>query len=317
MSCLYKGNIIETQLSKLSNGGTEMMRKRLKDNVDNDILQDFAIHFSRVREIYSDVYNIFYAHDLANDPENKILNNKGWKKFDHFVFVSEWQKQQYIDNFNIPHNKCSVIYNAIELPLNNLPKDTSSLKFIYHTTPHRGLELLYPIFNSLAYHFPFISLDVYSSFKIYGWTQRDSIYKKLFTFIDKHPNMNYHGYQSNEEVLNALEHSHIFLYPCIWQETSCLAMIEAINSGCYIIHPDYGALSETSQHAARTTYHFYEDKIEHSKACYKETYHILKEYERNNDYINNSITKNSTNPFNIKEYKHKWEDILIGIKNNG
>lgn len=114
MSCVYKGEVIESELSVNSKGGTEMMRQRLLDNVSKEALSKVAVHLSRPRELYTDVPNILWCHDLAEDPENKVLRDGGWEKFDHFVFVSNWQRDQYIVRFGIPYSKCSVIYNAVE-----------------------------------------------------------------------------------------------------------------------------------------------------------------------------------------------------------
>jgi hypothetical protein len=110
------------------------------------------------------VPNILWCHDLAEDPENKVLRDGGWEKFDHFVFVSNWQRDQYIVRFGIPYSKCSVIYNAVEKQYAPKEKDMSTIRFVYHTTPHRGLELLVPIFDALSKEFDNIHLDVYSSF---------------------------------------------------------------------------------------------------------------------------------------------------------
>ena len=55
MSCIYKGTVVDTNLSTNARGGTEMMRERLLRHVPAELLQDYAIHFSRPREIYSDV----------------------------------------------------------------------------------------------------------------------------------------------------------------------------------------------------------------------------------------------------------------------
>ena len=75
------------------------------------------------------------CHDLAEDPENKILLNGGWNKFDHFVFVTQWQRDQYIGAYDIPYAMCSVIPNAVEknfvVPENN--DHQGKIKFIYHT----------------------------------------------------------------------------------------------------------------------------------------------------------------------------------------
>ena len=189
MSCVYKGKILDTDLSKKSKGGTEMMRTRLVENVDEELLESCAIHFSRPREMYDDVKNIMYCHDLALDPENKILKDNGWEKFDHFVFVSYWQRDQYILIYGIPYSRCTVIHNAIELEYSGGKKDTDQIRFVYHTTPHRGLELVYPIFDALSQQFDNIHLDVYSSFEIYGWPKRDETYSQLFKNLENHPNI--------------------------------------------------------------------------------------------------------------------------------
>ena len=249
MSVIYKGEVIDTELSKKSNGGTEMMRQRLINVANPDYLSKVAIHLSRTREMYDDVPNILWCHDLAEDPENRVLTDGGWQKFDRLVFVSAWQRDQYIMRYGIPYSRCSVIHNAIEKEYAPTEKKQDKIRFIYHTTPHRGLELLVPIFEAIAKDFPNVELDVYSSFSIYGWESRDEPYKELFDKIKEHPQMNYHGAVSNEEVLKALENAHIFLYPNVWKETSCIALIEAIKSQVICIHPNYGALPETSSNA--------------------------------------------------------------------
>jgi UDP-glucose:(glucosyl)LPS alpha-1,2-glucosyltransferase len=263
MSCIYKGKIVESELSTNSNGGTEMMRKRLLDSVSTRLLEKYAIHFSRSREMYTDVKNIFYCHDLAQDPENNMLANGGWKHWDHFVFVSAWQRDQYVLLYQIPYSKCTVIYNAVEKEYAVRQKDQETIRFIYHTTPHRGLELLVPIFDALAEQYKNIHLDVYSSFGIYGWENRDEPYSGLFKRIEAHPKMTYHGHKSNEEVLEALDKAHVFLYPNIWQETSCIALIEAIKSGVICVHPNYGALPETACNAS-IMYDYHEDINRHA-----------------------------------------------------
>lgn len=311
MSCIYKGFVIDTDLSRNSLGGTEMMRQRLLNNVDENLLKNVAIHFSRPRELYSEVPNVLYCHDLATDSENKILSNGGWKKFDHFVFVSYWQRDQYITFFNIPYSRCSVIQNAIETEYKPVYKRTDKIRFIYHTTPHRGLELVYPIFDALTKIYDNIHLDVFSSFKIYGWEIRDKPYEKLFESIKKHPNMTYHGSQPNDVVIDALKNSHIFLFPSIWQETSCIAMIEAIRCGCVVVHPSYGALIETAA-GATAMYEYTEDLNEHANRCYRVVKNLLDVQKENKNFFN-QLTSNEKhyNPKNdINIFASSWNSLL-------
>jgi|TARA_B110000902_G_scaffold249488_1_gene307725 UDP-glucose:(glucosyl)LPS alpha-1,2-glucosyltransferase len=284
MSVVYKGEIVESELSVNSKGGTEMMRQRLVDNVDKSVLEKVAVHLSRPREVYSDVPNVLWCHDLAEDPENRILRDGGWNQFQHFVFVSSWQRDQYIVRYGMPYSKCSVISNAIETKYAPEKKDMETIRFVYHTTPHRGLELLVPVFEALCREFDNIHLDVYSGFGIYGWENRDEAYKSLYAAIEAHPQMTYHGVKSNEEVLAALKQSHIFLYPNIWKETSCIALIEAIKSQMICIHPNYGALPETASNAT-IMYDWNEDANTHANYCFAVTKQILNQMKTDENYF--------------------------------
>jgi UDP-glucose:(glucosyl)LPS alpha-1,2-glucosyltransferase len=314
VSVVYKGQVIDSELSKNSKGGTEMMRQRFVDNVDKSILEKVAVHLSRPREMYEDVPNVLWCHDLAEDPENKILLDDGWKKFDHFVFVSAWQRDQYVLRFGIPYSKCSVIHNAVEKEYSPKEKDMETIRFVYHTTPHRGLELVVPIFDALCNDFDNIHLDVYSSFDIYGWPQRDEPYQGLFKTIESHDNMTYHGNVSNEEVLEALDKSHIFMYPNVWKETSCIALIEAIKSQMICIHPNYGALPETASNAT-IMYDFNEVNQAHANYCYAVTKQVLQSMKQDSNYFHGFTYSDRFNLArnNIASFKVMWETLLRNI----
>lgn len=311
MSCVYKGKIIDSELSTNARGGSEMMRERLVKNVDSGLLENFAVHFSRPRELYDDVQNILYCHDLAEDPENRILMGGGWKQFDHFVFVSAWQRDQYVTMYGIPYSECSVIYNAIEKEYNPREKDMETVRFVYHTTPHRGLELLVPIFNALSMIHDNIHLDVYSSFSVYGWEQRDEKYKSVFDSIKYHDKMTYHGAVSNDEVLEALDKSHIFLYPNIWKETSCIALIEAIKSQLICIHPNYGALPETGANAT-IMYDYNEDPNLHANFAFAIANQLLTAMKDDPHYFNRWTYSDRFNLArnNIPSFATVWNQTL-------
>jgi UDP-glucose:(glucosyl)LPS alpha-1,2-glucosyltransferase len=317
MSCIYKGEVKNSELSHNARGGTEMMRSRVISNVDSSLLKKFAIHLSRPREMYKDVKNIFYCHDLVGDPENKVLRDGGWKMFDHFVFVSYWQRDQYILVYGIPYSKCTVIQNAIELEFVHTMKPTNEVRFIYHTTPHRGLELLYPIFDALSKEYDNIHLDVYSSFKIYGWEQRDKPYEELFEKLKSHSHITYHGSKSNDEVLAALKNAHVFLFPSIWQETSCIAMIEAIRSGVLVVHPSYAALPETAS-GATVMYEYTEIANDHANLAYSTMKNLLKIHKTTPNVFNMitasercELPKNSINTFT-----NSWNTLLGRLYND-
>lgn len=259
--------ITTDELSQAAMGGTERMKYALAEKLDPSLLNQFQIICSRVREVRDDLIPIYWLHDLPGDPESAHLKNGGWRRFKKLVFVSNWQMQQYLQYYDIPWSAACVLKNAIE-PIARVDKTSDKIRLIYHTTPHRGLALLVPVFIALAEKYNNIQLDVFSSFKIYGWEQRDLPYAQLFQQCRDHPQINYHGFQENKTVRAALQQAHIFAYPNIWPETSCIALMEAMSAGCLCIHPNYAALHET---AANFTwmYQYHEDAQMHMHTMYQ------------------------------------------------
>ena len=236
------------EVNKDSKGGTELLQERLYGgDIPRELLEKVQIVFSRARDLDPDKKKIYYCHDLPEDPESSRLSDPMYrKKFDKFVFVSNWQMEKYNEVRGVEYNKSTIIKNSI-VPIDTTKRTKSDkIRLIYHTTPHRGLQLLVPAFVELCKRHNDITLDVYSSFKIYGWEQRDAQYQELFDICRNHPNIKYHGTVSNDEIREALLSADIFAYPSIWKETSCLSLIEAMSAGLLCIHPNLAALSETS-----------------------------------------------------------------------
>ena len=95
---------------------------------------------------------------------------------------------------------------------------------------------------------PLITLDVYSSCEVYGkdFAQaNDKHYQELYDQAKQLPNVNYIGYKSNEYILEHLQDYKMYVYPSIWEETSCISLLESMAAGLYCITTDYGALFET------------------------------------------------------------------------
>ena len=135
-----------------SQGGTERMFERLKKELDPKLLDKFQIICSRVREL-EDKDRVLWLHDLWNDPENNHLREEeSRKKFKKLVFVSNYQMHTFCMGLGVPYDNCHVMRNAIDpvpLKLINKPDPKKEIRLIYHTTPHRGLELLVPVFEFL------------------------------------------------------------------------------------------------------------------------------------------------------------------------
>ena len=265
---IINGKIKTNELTKNAQGGSELYGAELIKYVDNDLLKNFQIVFGRARELDQTKKRIFFCNDLPEDPESQILANGGWNKFDKLVFVSNWQMQRYIQTFGMPWRNCTVVKAAIEpisIVYDNKPKD--KIKLIYHTTPHRGLQILVPVFEKLSQEFNNLELDVFSSFNAYGWPERDEIYKDLFKVCEDHPKINYYGFQPLEKIRESVSAAHIFAYPCIWLETACRSLMESMSGELISVHPNYGALYETAANWS-LSYQWVQDLRDHAEIFY-------------------------------------------------
>ena len=300
------------ELAQNAKGGTELMQEALYNNLPADLLQYFQIIPSRVREVDDSKIKIYWLHDLPGDPESEHLKAGGWNRFDKLVFVSNWQMQAYQKHYGLPWYKCVVLHNAIEpIPYVEKPKD--KIKLIYHTTPHRGLNILVSAFDNLCKEFDNIELDVYSSFKIYGWEQRDEPYKELFDFCRAHPQINYHGSVPNSEIRTALQQAHIYAYPNTWQETSCISLLEAMSAGLFCVHPNYGALYET---AANWTwmYQWQDNLRDHTKMFYELTSNAIRMYNHNDTTKTLQAQKAYIDAFyGWQNRKNQWQNLLVSM----
>lgn len=307
------------KLSGNAMGGTELMKYALEKRLDPELLDNFQIFVSRVHEELSEEHvRILWCQDLAGDPESDHLKNRGWEKFHKIVFSSHYQMRAYLHMYQIPWSKCIVLQNCIE-PINFTKEDKKRdiIKLIYHTTPHRGLQILVPVFQKLKETFDNIELDVYSSFKVYGWDQRDEPFKELFDSCNNTKGINYYGAVSNDEIHNALKKAHIYSYPNIWEETSCISLMEAMSAGVVCVHPNYGALPETATNWTHM-YQWNETISEHANIFYSVLRNTIEEIvsASEDDYQKKiMIQKAYTDVFyNWDNRINQWNALLGSLK---
>jgi len=232
----------------LPRGGSEIAYNSLLQHVLGDWQKDINFIVSACREQLIDPTrkNIIWQQ-LSYDQENVMLMSdySFINKIDCFVYVSNWSYEKFRFFYKTPENRSLVIKNAID-PIPYKKKEKGKIKLIYTSTPWRGLEVLLDAFEML--NRKDVELDIYSSTIIYGtqfYKQNEKNFAALFERAQKMKNVNYKGYAENAVIRQALQQSHIFAYPSIFEETSCIAAIEAGAAGCKMVTTNYGALYET------------------------------------------------------------------------
>jgi glycosyltransferase involved in cell wall biosynthesis len=299
-----------------SKGGTEQMYQGLMQRLPKDLTDQFNIICSRVRAIDPNKKNILWLHDTWDDPESQHLKDpKSLARFEKLVFVSNHQQATYNMGLNVPYSKGIVLQNAV-VPIEKHEKPKGTIRLIYHTTPHRGLELLVPVAEFLAERGVDFHLDVFSSFKIYGWQQRDEPYKALFDRCNRSPNITYHGYQPNEVVREALKKAHIYAYPNIWPETSAISVIEAMSAGCSVICPNFQALPETCANFG-VMYNFDEDNGRHANQFAGILNMLIQGFWQDHNQNTLKLQKLYFDKYyNWDLRASQWQDFLSSMTNN-
>lgn len=259
------------EISKNANGGTEQCARALEAYL-GDRFDDFQIIPSRVRELDPSKYRIYWLHDLPNDPEtNHLKMEESRNRFHKMIFCSTWQRAMYQGLLQIPlDQRCQIIETPIDpLDITKRRKKKNEIRLIYTSTPQRGLEILVPVFIELAKKYDNIYLDVFSSFKIYGFDEADKQFEPLFKICEDHPRIVYHGAQPNAVVRRALINADIFAYPSIWMECNSRSLIEAMSAGLLCVHSDLAGLSDTAGGMTHM-YPYFVNANDHAHVFYQE-----------------------------------------------
>ena len=264
-------NEILQAVSEKALGGTELMKKWLFAEMEKQepgLVDKFQFISTRVRGLESDKQRILWVHDLANDPEVQHLKEKeNWEKFERIVFVSHWQQHQFKTHLGFPYEKGVVIQNAIYPISQHKKSKDGKIQVCYFSTPHRGLELTLNAWEFMTKNLKEglnAELNIYSSFKLYDRGHLDEQFRHIYKRAEKMDGVNYYGTVSNDEIREMLKTQHIMSYPSIYEETSCLTLIEACSAGCLCVVPNLGAIPETGANFP-WMYGFEEDPEKHAQ----------------------------------------------------
>ena len=315
MASIVDNKFLRDDMTSTAMGGTELLAERLLKYSDDEVRSAFQIHFSRPTVADTSKKQILYVHDLAGDPAVEHLKNEGWKKYKKIVFVSHWQQQRYAEQLGVPYSVGVVIPNAIDPIEPHGKKKDGKIRLIYTSTPHRGLNILVPVFEMLRQIHTDVELDVYSSFNLYGWGQRDTPFLPLFEKLKSMEGVRYHGAVSNEEVRTALKQADVLAYPSIWQETSCLCLIEAMSAGLVCVHSSLAALPETSG-GLTEMYEYSEDINEHAQRFLHVLNNVVSSLRLDNTIFDNKLNLQKAmadTRFNTVAYGQRWNNLLDSL----
>ncbi|WP_293125189.1 glycosyltransferase family 4 protein [Microcoleus sp. bin38.metabat.b11b12b14.051] len=246
-------------------------RLRVGDNANLELLRslDFLVIVNMVCKVLEvkpllgqQTKLILWIH---NEPGFIFLENFKNKReinaVDAFVFVSDWQRQQFYARFGIDLNRSCVLRNAIAPGFANIFPDNISIRsqkaqppiIAYTSTRFRGLDILLKVFPQIRQAVPGTRLKVFSSMKVHQIEDNDNqlFLGELYEQCQAIAGIEYIGSVPQPELVRQLRSVAVLAYPNTYLETSSIAVMEAMASGCRIVTSELAALPETTAGFAR------------------------------------------------------------------
>lgn len=181
--------------------------------------------------------------------------------YDGIVFVSEWQRNDFYQNFGIPPERTCLIRNAVGAPFCGLfsndapilPQKSKPPVIAYTSAPDRGLDLLLEVFPKIRRAVPGTRLKVFSSMKLYQVSEAEdeSVHGLLYRKCWETEGVEYIGSRPQPDLARELQSVTVLAYANTVRETSCIAVMEAMASGCWVVTSNWGGLPETTAGFAR------------------------------------------------------------------
>jgi len=209
------------------------------------IISRYVSFFTLFPQISSD-YLILMAHDtyflnnLTGCTKNsKEIIKENESKIDKVVCLTEWHADKYIELYPSLSSKITTINNGINISLNKISKIPNS--FIYTSGSIRGLQRLLELWPEISSKLKNATLNLAS----YEDFPKDDFDNSLNEIIKKHYTIKHFGKLNQSELHILMESSEYWLYPCCFEETSCITALEMLKSEVICLYYPIAGLTET------------------------------------------------------------------------
>ena len=188
--------------------------------------------------------NMWWLHDLGLYRQTAYAQ-RHLLNIDRVLTVSDWHKNQINQVYGISKDSIINTINGVDYEmfegLEGNEREPRSL--VYMARPERGLELLVGgddcIMNQLK--------DCHLYVCAYNNTipQMQSYYEHLWSRCDALPNVTNVGSLGKRELYQLLSKCMIYAYPTTFEDTSCIASLEANAAGLPVVGYKWSAVPET------------------------------------------------------------------------
>jgi glycosyltransferase involved in cell wall biosynthesis len=196
---------------------------------------------------------LWVQHDI-DQPRVAALADEV-EAYDHFALISEYQRGRYVQAFGLPMERIALMRNAasphfidpIDPTQPVLSQKSHPPVLAYTSTPFRGLDILLDAFPTIREAVPNTTLAVFSSLAVYNVSAEDdkARFGDLYNRCRETDGVIYMGGVPQPALAKLMGGMRMLAFPSVFPETSCIAAMEAMATGCQIVTTRLGALPET------------------------------------------------------------------------
>jgi glycosyltransferase involved in cell wall biosynthesis len=230
--------------------GTERMTSFVNNNVlpQTTFLKDCNLMLipGEMQETKKYTKNIIWCHVpslyMPYHYEQYFVKEFIVKDIDMFLVQSEFHKNNLSKAYNIPKEKFYVVNNHFN-PIEYKEKSKKTLTFMYNSQAMRGLDILLEAFGNVKDKNIELIIHTCDCNECISMTNISYDSKVL---LDQDSRIKMLGYTSLEEYINTLQKANAYIYPCTFEETAAIGVMEAMSAGAMVVTTDLGALPDTT-----------------------------------------------------------------------
>lgn len=253
-----------------------------------------------------DKYSFGNSKNLLKNILIKLNMKKTIKCSDKIIYISNASKKSFRKRFKIESYKEKIIYNGISPEFFQKLKEKNfngklTMIFVGRLAKVKGVNLLIDAFSNIN------NMEKIKELIIVGNGVEFKSLKKKVIDLKLEEKIKFVGRQEN--VIEWLDKSDIFIYPSIWEEGFGISVVEAMSRGCIPITFSKGALPEIINNNANG---FLVNKV--SSKCLAEKIDYICDLDNKINISKLAIKKSKE--FTIENTIHELEEVYKEVIKN-
>lgn len=243
----------------------------------------------------TDAITKLWCHDLTTPGAENTQN------YDKIMCLTPFHKRYVMAMQGIPEDKIYVTRNGI-VPerFTDGPWEKDPYKFIFSSSPDRGLDRAMLVLDEVRKKYPEIKLHIFYGIEHLPKYSHQALHDKLKAMIEERKDyVIYHGSTQQDELMRQFKTAAYCVQPSDWIETSMISAMERLQCGVYQIIRKVGGCVDTLSEASENGWATLVD----SECITPDEFRVYV------DATIDAIEKQAYKNIQINPHAHSWESV--------